>query len=112
MSTTAIPAPPASQSPVRSVIVLVAGSSGSSRFPDLAQTLPAPTARSSAETWPVTGTVAWRCPVCASRRDTVWEVSLATQIDPNPAARRTGLRPTRMVAVTVLVAGSMRETVP
>jgi hypothetical protein len=37
---------------------------------------------------------------------------LATQIDPNPAASRTGLRPTWIVCVTVLVAGSMRDTVP
>jgi hypothetical protein len=47
VSTTAIPAPPASQSPVRSVIVLVAGSRRHSRAPLLTQTAPAPTARSS-----------------------------------------------------------------
>ena len=60
----------------------------------------------------MTGIVACGCPVRASMRDTVWEVWLATQMDPNPAASRTGLRPTGMVRVTVLVAGSTRETVP
>lgn len=37
---------------------------------------------------------------------------MATQIDPNPAPSLTGRRPTRMVLVTALVVGSMRDTVP
>src|SRR5215218_9584071 len=112
LSTTAVPAPPTSQSPVSSAIVLVAGSRRHSLTCLLTQTAPAPTAKSSGSTWPVTGSVACGCTTRASSRDTVWEVSLATQIDPNPAASRTGLWPTPMVPVTVLVAGSTRDTVP